>query len=81
MTDDIHAIIAAAKRWDDPDDTSVEWHTVQHPMDLLADHAIAMAEALARIATQSIGSDRGPPWDYPCDIARECLDKIVREAQ
>lgn len=72
MTDDIHAIIAVAKR------TS---HRDSHSMDkLLCDHAIAMAEALARIAYQTLDLNPAVPWEYPRDIARDCLDKIVKEA-
>lgn len=72
---DIHAIIAAAKRWGGSAETAPD-----KARDTLRQHAIVMAEALARIATQSIASDRGPPWEYPSDIARVCLDKIVKEA-
>lgn len=74
---DIHAIIAAAKRGE----TDIEYRELLH----LRYNSIAMAEALARIAAPVTVSA------MPCDIendlrqrqiiARECLDKIEKEAK
>lgn len=65
---DIHAIIAAAKRRGGIADREPTF-----ARSALYDHAIAMAEALARIAD-------GVCYQEMPEIARECLDRIVKEA-
>lgn len=71
---DIHAIIAAAKRWREVGGPSavVEYSAWR----LLQDHAIAMAEAL-------VSADRFLAEGRSADAALvigDCLDKIVKEA-
>lgn len=65
---DIDAIIAAAKRWGGSAETAPD-----KARDLLRQHAIDMAEALARIRDKGLAVDAET-------IARDCLDKIVKEA-
>lgn len=89
---DITAIIAAAKRhrtWFSigPDqpwsfEDSGAWHAVH-------DHATAMAEALDKISRRVVPMGSRDEYrrgyldalDVTRDIARECLDRIVKEAK
>ena len=76
---DIHAIIAAAKHAQFG--TSLDQRIYNNEI-LLRNHAIAMAEALARIAEFAEQGGMCEP-DHPsreAEIARDCLDKIVKEA-
>lgn len=66
---DIHAIIAVAKRFRTGNEAAAE----RAAMLALEDHAIAMAEALTRIAGTDV-----TPLERKL-IAIECLDRIVKE--
>lgn len=66
---DIHAIIAAAKRELTDDEQPADWQATL----TLHRNAIAMAEALARIRDKGLAVDAET-------IARDCLDRIVKEA-
>lgn len=75
---DIHAIIAAAKRVGTADERREDIAAFL----TLMNGKIAMAEALARIAEFTEQGGMCEP-DYPsreAEIARDCLDKIVKEA-
>ena len=82
---DIHTIIAAAKRFEHCDVTNC----CNDPeggkaLMLLSGYCIAMAEALARIAQTRIyaATYESAILDMEAlqDIARECLERIVKEA-
>lgn len=83
MTTDIYAIIAAAKRFERADAALVcDVPESGVALMLLSAHSIAMAEALARIAEFAEQGGMCEP-DHPsreAEIARDCLDKIVKEA-
>lgn len=94
MTTDIHAIIAAAKRWGGSAETAPD-----KARDTLRQHAIAMAEALAYAVENGpgvsywnegdsvggfgcCGETSHKPHAKDCwfQRLRDCLDKIVKEA-
>ena len=65
---DIHAIIAAATS-----ELEMPYYEYKEANAVLYHHAIAMAEALARIRDKGLAVDAET-------IARDCLDRIVKEA-
>ena len=84
---DITAIIVAAKRWKAGHHFALDGD--YYAWDSLRNHAIRMAEALDKISRRVVPMGSRDEYrrgyldalDVTRDIARECLDRIVKEAK